>query len=272
MIDRYDHVELPAGVAIARGSLHDEVRGTDHALNRTATLYLSLLVSGLSVGEIGDTVSRRIPVGKERVMSDVTTLVWALNQRGLVNVRRRGLRGRWGRGVATLVMAAMTQRLAVLTRRREVQMSNRRSIVVSIFNGVVTDHIGTWVAIVVGASVLAASSSLRILPTVLVAVMVLAGALVVHEAGHAWAVHRRGAPCCLVTSGLRCRVVHGVDSQTRLIHAAGSLGAVGAGIGLIAVALIANQVLLAVAAAPFIIQLGGLTVLGQDGRRLLTGQ
>ena len=266
-----ERAALPADVRLDETELDDLALGMRHPLSPSGVLFVRLLTAGGSLDQTRETLARRLAVPVEQVDADLRAFVHTLNEAGLLNVRPDGWRGRWAGVWLALRSALLT---GMLPRARAVRFPVRSASAwraqADIVRGLVGDPMHWWpvaATLCAGAWLLPPS---RLEPLVLMPALL--ATIATHEAGHAWAVARRGGGCYLRVRGVAASIVYGRQYASGLVAAAGALAAAAWGIVLLTGAAWSGSAALAVASTPFVAQTLALTVLAADGRRLILGR
>jgi hypothetical protein len=253
-----DDIELAAGVHVQGSELVDDIRGMRIQLNPAALIALREPTPARMAAAMCST----FVVERGRAELDALTLCARLNAALLANVRvaTPRLLARWVRDA--LMLAPLRRLPRWPARRRTVCTSSVGGALATVARGT--------------AGTAAAVSAVTALPLVAVGahgVALTAGlaagiGLVLHEVGHAVAL--RGVRAALIVRGVRVSLLHRRLARRRegLVAAAGPLAVVVAALA----TLTAVHASASVSAAPipviFALHAIGLTVLGQDGRKL----
>jgi hypothetical protein len=269
MITTAYRVTFPPDVTLRDNSLYDSALDQAYSLNNTAAFYLTLLRACEPMPAVVAAVSNRFNIPPEAAERDLLGLVARLNAAHLLNVSPRGVVDRLKR---LLLVAAFVLTVRdfppLLVKRGYVATGGPMRISLSVSHALAVHLLPAVLiaALIIGAlALLTAPVIVSLLASALAAAFV---AIILHEIGHAVAVHMVGGRSYLLMAGIKIGVAH-VHASSPAVHVAGPLFAGMVGLAALLAAYVFNSSILAVTSFPFILHLASLTVAARDGKLLM---
>jgi hypothetical protein len=270
MIDLSDRIELPADVRLEEDALHDLAIGVRYPLGGSGGAAVGLLLTGHTIRETADLLAKRFGTERGPVLMDVARFATQLSRAQLVNVRGAGIGARLRRALGQILYLALAHRWPTAGRERYAIEVGAGSIqVIGRIAAVVALRLMPLWLLAVAVSLLPALLAPQLALASVAAVAGVMAAMIVHESGHALAARRLGVGCFLARAGWRLAVVRKATAN-RWVDAAGPVACAAIGLGGLAAAMMLDSLPIALGAMPFCVQVLALTVLGQDGRLLVS--